>query len=183
MQMMKSCVCQFIKIINLIKLTIYRSYKFGVKAKKSSLCTWSPVATASTLSQSQVCLSEITPIFTRKAMKTACLKGRSIFDPNSKPKQPHVTRLSHTLLPKGDKHHQFDTQEFSHRPDGSQLFFERLVQQHQTVHGKLERGRETDERLPDTKNIQYFVFKLHLIICRTVSNFRIKPKVTPEEHQ
>lgn len=98
-------------------------------------------------------------------MKTACLKRRSFFDPNSQPKEPHVTRLSHTLLPKGDKHHQFDAQEFSHRPDGSQLFLESLVQQHQTIHGKLERGRETDERLPNTKNILYFVFKLHLILA------------------
>ena len=38
--------------------------------------TCKPVATASTLSQSHVCLSEITPTLTRKAMNTACLSRR-----------------------------------------------------------------------------------------------------------
>lgn len=56
-----------------------QSHKFDLKDEKSRLRTCSPVATASTLSQSQVCLSEITPIFTRKAMTTACLKrGRHL---------------------------------------------------------------------------------------------------------
>lgn len=51
----------------------------------------------------------------------------------------NMTQLIHTFLPEGDKHHQFDAQELSHRPDGSQLFFQSLIQQHQTVHGKLGR--------------------------------------------
>lgn len=51
-----------------------QSHKFDFKGEKSRLRTCSPVATASMLSQSQVCLSEITPTFTRKAMTTACLK-------------------------------------------------------------------------------------------------------------
>lgn len=51
-----------------------------------------------------------------------------------------MTGRINTFLPEGDKHHQFDTQELSHRPDGSQLFFQSLVEQHQAVHGKLETG-------------------------------------------
>lgn len=44
-------------------------------------------------------------------------------------------------LPEGDKHHQFDAEELAHRPDGSQLLFESPIQQHQAVHGELQRGR------------------------------------------
>lgn len=40
--------------------------------------TCSPVATASTLFQSHVCVSEITPAFTSKAMNTACLKKLTV---------------------------------------------------------------------------------------------------------
>lgn len=36
--------------------------------------TCNPVATASTVFQSHVCLSEMTPTFTSNAMNTACLK-------------------------------------------------------------------------------------------------------------
>lgn len=46
---------------------------------------------------------------------------RKAFVPSGRSKR--VTWLIHTFLPKGDKHHQFDTQELSHRPNGSQLFF------------------------------------------------------------
>lgn len=51
------------------------------------------------------------------------------------------------FLPEGDKHHQFDAEELAHRPDGSQLFFESSVQQHQTIHGKLERVRERESEM------------------------------------
>lgn len=70
-----------------------------------------------------------------------------------------MTQLMHRFLPKRDKHHQFDTQELSHWPDGSQFFFERLVQQHQTIHGKLERGQETDECFLNTKRYTRFCFQ------------------------
>lgn len=43
------------------------------------ICTCRPVATASTLSQSQVCLSEITPTFTSSAIKTACLETKWMY--------------------------------------------------------------------------------------------------------
>lgn len=53
-------------------------------------------------------------------------------------------RLISPFSPEGDKHHQFDAEELAHRPDGSQLFFESSVQQHQTVHGKLARGGDSN---------------------------------------
>lgn len=108
------------------------------------------MATASTLSHSQVCLSEITPTFTRKAMTTACLKRGGpfflfVFGARREEKTGGAP-LVHAFLPEGDKHHQFDAQELPHGPDGSQLFFQSLVQQHQAVHGELETGEEADGR-------------------------------------
>lgn len=78
-------------------------------------------------------------------------KAFFVFVPSGRSKR--VTRLVRAFLPEGDKHHQFDTQELSHRPDGSQLLFQSLVQQHQTVHGKLGREEEPDVGFWKTKNL------------------------------
>ena len=75
-------------------------------------------------------------------MKTACLKrARSVVDCRaySSLNETKVTLFNGLFLPEGDEHDQFDAEELSHGPDGSQLFSEGSVQQHQAVHGELER--------------------------------------------
>lgn len=56
-----------------------------------------------------------------------------------------MQQMNPPSLPEGHKHHQFDTEELAHGPDGSQLFFESSVQQHQTIHGKLGRERQREK--------------------------------------
>lgn len=58
-------------------------------------------------------------------------------------------RFISLFLPEGNKDHQFDTEELAHRSDWHQFLFECSVQQHKTIHGKLERGggKHREEKL------------------------------------
>lgn len=148
--------------------------------------TCKPVATASTLCQSQVRFSEMMPTFTSKAINTACLPkvGKSLqnlnlcivyfvlsppaLPPHAKPNYMEIfqvtTIIGTTILPERNKHHHFDTEEFSHRSDGTQLIFQSSVEQHQAVHGKLEQIIITKHQVISLHIFFYYILNSLYII-------------------
>lgn len=98
--------------------------------------------------------------------------------PNLKSNKQFRWFLILTFLPKWDEHNQFDAEELPHRPDGSQLLSESSVQQHQTVHGKLNKRHKcmfnADQLSPTTDvTVQAEMdraFGLRTCLCRVFTS-------------
>lgn len=58
----------------------------------------------------------------------------------------HVMFATHCDLPERHKHHHFDTKEFAHWFDWTELLPQGPVEQHQAVHGKLEEQNTNKEK-------------------------------------
>lgn len=94
---------------------------------------------------SQICLCHVNGLTLTtgvgKTVQTDLEPGQEVDagDPKWQPQKKHS--------PEGDEHHHFDTQELPHWSDGGQFLSQGLVEQDQTVHGKLgERGERMIEK-------------------------------------
>lgn len=78
-------------------------------------------------------------------------------------------------LPERDEHHHFDTQEFAHWFDGTQLLSQSPVEQHQAVHGKLDQVHTEDKLNTD---IHHFTITLIVVLSKRNNSTVILPAVT-----
>lgn len=77
------------------------------------------------------------------------------------------------FLPEGDKHHQFDTEELAHGSDWHQFLLQCSVKQHETIHGKLERGGEHGKKtrlIIFQKHAAHFSLLVKVTLCNSTES-------------